>query len=217
MGTAFTVAKEKMHSQTILTVLFASVALLGAMKIAGIYTFTITYVIPDDGGISTSIITANQDAKTVAFKIYGERGHAMAEVLEDYNTGFSATLMDDRTSCMISKNQFSFDDTLSFLKAHDGKTVNIESRVNADAIPRSSTVEHAVNIGQKLEDFCQNSEVYFVDVDNAEEMEDEEMEERQISVRFGRCYFGCRGRRCIYTTITVPTGVTLIFPFFLLG
>ena len=46
-----------------------------------------------------------------------------------------------------------------------------------NAIPRSSTPEDSVVIGDTLEEFCGNSEVYYVDTNSAEDYEYEEYDD----------------------------------------
>ena len=52
-------------------------------------------------------------------------------------------------------------------------------RKRAIGIPRSSTPENAVMIGDTLEEFCGDSEVYYVDTDSADEYDNEEYEEEE--------------------------------------
>lgn len=185
---------------------------------------------PADGQLITMDVHVNNMTQTVKFHMPSSETFVESDTLEDYNSGFAATVTtvddnDDTEGCFIRGLDKSFDESIKefeeVLVAHD-RVMPFEGDENVDVMEIEEDDEALVMIGDKIKEFCGDRQLYKMGTFDENEDEDEDSwdnirasaELRQQTITFRRCRFFFFFFKCITTTITVPTGTNIIFLWF---
>merc|ERR1711915_562056 len=153
-------------------------------------------------------------ANTIHYMINETNDFEQVETLEDYNVGLAASRMVSQEACYVRRLVKSFASQAKYLKNHDKQSqATSEEPTKVTAILLENPEEE---IGEDLTNFCGDLPVYKL-VKKQEVEESDEDRRRQISVTFTRCVLLCYRPTCFYTTLTLPTGTTIIFGWWFFG
>ncbi|KAK7068161.1 hypothetical protein SK128_023211 [Halocaridina rubra] len=182
--------------------------------------YKICYKGQDESGNTCMNVEADAKAGTIYYHVLESPDYEDVETLEDYNVGLAASRVATQEACYVSRLMRPFNKQEAYLKAHDQETdMRPETDIKVTAIPMENPEEE---MGSSLTSFCGEFNIYKLVKTQEEEQnhdESEDVEKRQITLTFTRCVM----LRCYYipvcytTTITLPTGTTIIFGWYWFG
>ncbi|KAG7161617.1 uncharacterized protein LOC121874910 [Homarus americanus] len=166
-------------------------------------------------------VMINMEAQTIKYNVSANDVFEEVSTLEDYKHGIAVSRVEAEERCYVRRLVVSMEEAVSFLKSHENETQTINSTIDTESIPIN---DPNYLIGETLTNFCGDFPVYIMKKkpqkgeEGEEEDEENEMEEedrkRQVSVTFTKCILCVIFLKCWTTVITVPTGSTIIFPWF---
>jgi len=197
----------------------AGCALANALS-NGEKVLTITYDEPNLENGASMDIHINTQEETIRFHMLEQGNIADVETIEDYATGFAASRVDEEESCYIRKLIDTMEDAVKKVEelAASGPQ-KYQGSEDVLAIPAEDVEEWA---GDRIMRFCGDFAIYKLvktEEDIAAESKESDalalvQENERVSVFFRRCFFFFFFFKCITTTITVPTGTTIVFFLF---
>ncbi|XP_071519940.1 uncharacterized protein [Panulirus ornatus] len=161
---------------------------------------------------STSCMTVEVDAlaATIHYHMNETDEFEDVETLEDYNVGVAASRVTSQEACYVRRLVKSLEEQVDYIRQHQSTDMRLEADIIVSSVSLDDPEEE---IGSELATFCGDLPVYELVRGYEQEEEEEEsgVEERQVSVTFTRCVLLCFIAKCFSTTLTVPTGATIIF------
>jgi len=168
---------------------------------------------------ATMDVHINTEEQTIKFHMLEQGNLADVDTIEDYGTGFAASRVSDEEACYIRKLNITMDEAIR--KAEELAASGLQEYQGSEEVLAIPAEDVDAWAGDRIVRFCGDFPIYkLVKTEEDVEVESRDInalavpEERQVSVVFRKCFFFFFFFRCITTTITIPTGTTIIFFLF---
>lgn len=128
--------------------------------------------------------------------------------------GVAASRVMAQEACYVRRLVKSLQEQADYIRQHQDTDMRLEADIKVTAVSLDDPEEE---IGTELADFCGDLPVYKLVKEDEVVEQDQQVEERQVSVTFIRCVLLCFIPVCFSTTLTLPTGATITFGWFFFG
>ena len=163
-------------------------------------------------GAACMDVVANASEQLIGYHMAQGNDFEEVSLLEDYETGFAASLVPSQDACYVRMLVNSFSEQLHQIETYASKGMGDQSSGGSvTAVPLENAEEE---IGSRLASFCGDTPVYkLVKAESSEDLleEDAALETRQVSQTYRRCVVLLLVWKCYTTTITLPTGSSITY------